>query len=517
MLKTSAQAYDLKSKGALKRIGILGFLLLFLSACASKSPLVKSREAFEKGNFEQAEAELTSSKAIQQTQDRAAQYLQLGTLAFDQAQYEKAADYFQKARNKILEVRGQSGFALMLGNDYSSNAIEFSYLHYYLVLSYSFLAQAATSSQTRNDWKVKARAELLSWDTHLQNLQKTYPDRKVYTEDPLARIVASAIHALSDDRIDQQTSKILLKQAQMDLEFWKKRYTETTLEDSSIVETKVDAPHAQAKQKNTRIVIEAGVLPVLKSKKILIGLSTLFKEIKDPTLRTLVEQIGIRVILLTAPEFGLVMLTGAVGGTISNSGESGDKIEHLSEAIDQGLGFEIKFPELELPPLPQMELEFSSENLNIPLQVACPLQEVLGTDLKVRQKSDFYKEAVKIGLQYLAVLLPAIHAYQNAKGEGSGFKKLLIVAGYMLAKKIIDAAHTPDLRSWSYLPQFIATASKALPQNFDRDLQQGLAQGVLKISTPQGSIMMPLQKPTQMLEGQFLWGRVGRIPLLEKP
>jgi hypothetical protein len=67
-----------------------------------------------------------------------------------------------------------------------------------------------------------------------------------------------------------------------------------------------------------------------------------------------------------------------------------------------------------------------------------------------------FAKALTIGSEYLAVLIPAVIAYRNAGRNGNVFQKLAILAGYFLAKKAIDNANNPDLRSWDLLPELIA-------------------------------------------------------------
>jgi hypothetical protein len=123
------------------------------------------------------------------------------------------------------------------------------------------------------------------------------------------------------------------------------------------------------------------------------------------------------------------------------------------------MGFEISFPTIPLPEQgssAQLELTDGAKKVSAqyPLLILSPTQEILARELKVRMNQDWSKKAVKVGLQYLAILVPAIKAYQAADRDQNFLSKLAILAGFFVAKKAIDRANEPDLRSWSLLPKF---------------------------------------------------------------
>jgi hypothetical protein len=179
----------------------------------------------------------------------------------------------------------------------------------------------------------------------------------------------------------------------------------------------------------------------------------------------MMEQIGIRVLLVEAPEFGLIAVGGAVAGAVGggNNGED-DEFEgpphFFTDAIDNSFGFEIRFPTMVFPPADtRVKLSLTppgkaSTEYNLP--IVSPLQEIVGTEIKTREQKEMFAKALSIGGQYVAILIPAIIAYKAASRQNNVFKKLAVLAGYFIAKKVIDGANNPDLRSWDTLPQIIA-------------------------------------------------------------
>jgi hypothetical protein len=208
-------------------------------------------------------------------------------------------------------------------------------------------------------------------------------------------------------------------------------------------------------------VLEAGVMPPYKIKRFVLGLSTIFQNIKNPQLRRSMEQIGMQALLTFAPEFGLIALGGGIAGAVSGSDDEFDgPPKYFSEAVDRSFGFEVRFPSMTYPPADtHVKLGLTApgkSELQFPLPVVSPLQEMFATELKNREGSDMFAKALTIGAEYAAVLVPAVIAYRQASQKGNVFQKIAILAGYFIAKKAIDSANNPDLRAWNTLPQLIA-------------------------------------------------------------
>ena len=457
----------------------------------------EARDAYRVEDYPKAEAALFTPEVFKNSQNRLQHYYFLSSLAMSQGQFEKALFFLNRARDIANQVRSNSGSFEWFSSDYLSNPIEYSYIHSMLVMCYSLLAEGGESptwslpqikddhgnvmveAQTHaarkfapkeiSDFRQRARSELLAWDSFLENLKRTYPTEKYYKEDLWSRILASYVHGISSDRNERRTAELLTDTAK---EVFDKEFTRFPA-------AKVNGPGIQdllarlkkrAQNKNSTdslFVLEAGVMPKYKMKRFHLGLSTLFKNIENPGLRRLAEEIGIRVLLLEAPEFGLIAVGGAVAGAASGDsggGRGDDEFEgppsYFSDAIDQSLGFEIRFPTLVFPPSDtSVTLELTSpghEMRRFALPIVSPLQEIIASELKSREDKEMFGKALKIGAQYLAILIPAIKGYQSAGKEGNIFKKIAVLAGYFIAKKVIDRANTPDLRSWSLLPQFIA-------------------------------------------------------------
>lgn len=496
-----SQARDFRFQ-VLRPISFLLCLIILLeSGCGTSDAirLKESRNAYLKDDFQKSEASLFTPEVLKESKNRLQHFYFLASVAMSEGQFEKAIYFLVKARDSANSLRSSSGTFEWFSKDYLSNPIEYSYIHSMLVMAYSVLAEQGNSpawstpeikdekggtliqvqafparSYTPREvaeFKKKARAELLAWDTFLQTLRNTYPTEKYYKEDLWARMLASYIQGSSSDLNEKRTAQILAGDMQkiFDKEFIRYPSANQNHDQIEAVIQKLK-DHASGKgQFESLLVCEAGVMSQYKIQRFRLGLSTLFGQIKDPGLRRAIEQVGMQVLINEAPEFGLIALGGAIAGSVgggvdSDDSEHEDPPKYFTDAIDRSFGFEVRFPTLHFPaPDTKVTVSFlapggTAQDVSIP--VVSPLQEIVANELKARQDSEMFAKAAKIGLEYVALLVPAVKAY---KSTDNVFQKLAILAGYFLAKKAIDSANNPDLRSWSYLPKLIAADLIPLP------------------------------------------------------
>jgi len=456
-----------------------GALAAAASGCASadQGRLKESREKFLAGDAAGAESLLYSHEVLEHSGSRLQHYLWLGSVAMSQGLFEKALFYFERARALALELRSDHGAFDWISKDYKSNPVEFSHLHAYLVLGNLLLAEAGKtpawsipelklkngtllfpaqafpartySAAQVAEFQTKARAELLAWDRFLTALKRSRSDQKSFQEDVFARILGGYVHGGSATPRERRTGELLLMQAKEHLD-----PGDSLL--PGLLDRMAERSRSNASSRaGTLFLAEAGVIPAYKKKRVVIGISLLFKGIEDPMLRAQLEQIGFRVLLEFAPEFGLIAFTGAMVGAATADDDDAPKF--LSDAVDQGLGFELSFPAMKLPdPALKAVLELKEgekTQVEVPLKVVNPVQGVLAKELRVRMEQEWGKKAMKAGIEYLAILIPAVKAYQAADREQDFLKKLAILAGYFMAKKALDRMNEPDLRSWALLPR----------------------------------------------------------------
>ncbi len=468
--------------------------VLFASGCASTKEAKFVEEArlhYANAEYSEATSGILRPEVVSKLKNRVLHYLNLGSAAYARGSFAEAAVYFQKARDKSNELR--SGWSLFQGADYAGTPVEYSWIHAYLALSYyriavdgfargysipeikdgkevlvsgENVADQNLDARGRQQFLQKARAEMLAWDSHLQNVGRSIQNPKIYHEDAYGRLLGILIHAEMNDRVDQRIAESLAKNLPGLMEL------QSPGSDSKTVQTGLEKWITRKSKNQKAILVESGMLQPLKRKKVVIGLSTLFKNIQDPQLRGLMERIGFEVIIRTAPEFGLVLFGGALVGAISGKDENDDDSGpvQFTDAIDRGIGFQMEFPWMTSSAAPKnIEAIFTSVSatinpLKIPLTTVMPLQSFLHEQYQIQKDNDVLAKAVSVGAQYLGVLIPAIVAWKAVDGkEGSGFRKLAIMAGFLFAKKAIDNANEADLRSWNWLPKDLIFGSGEIP------------------------------------------------------
>ncbi len=536
---------------------VLAGAATLVSACASSDQikLKESREHYLRGDAAGAEALLYSPDVLEHEESRLQHYLWLSSVAMSQGLFEKALFYLERSRSLTLELRSDRGGFDWFSKEYKSNPVEFSYVQGFLVLSNLLLADAgetpawsvpelklpqggvlvpAQSFPARKyspaevaQFRTKARAELLAWDQHLTVLKRTFPDQKFYQEDVFARILGGFVHGSGSTSQDRRTGELLALQAKENLPKiidglptlqGGRQELEALLETlASRAKGKGKGPDKQSDKQSSKqepgntdtlVIADIGAVPAYRSRKVVVGLSLLFQNIENPVLRAQLEQIGFQVLFQLAPEFGLIAFTGAMVGAASSSDDE-DPPRFLTDAVDQGLGFGMAFPALRFPDsnvkVRLKLVDLAGKELEVPLPVLSPLQEILARELRERMDAEWSKKAIQVGLQYLGVLVPAVIAYRAADQDQNLLAKIGILAGYMIAKKAIDRANAPDLRSWALLPSILAGGRVAVPE--------GRYRARLEVVHSRGSQLFDWGEiDFARGEGRLLYRKAGEVP-----
>lgn len=488
----------------------------------------KALDHFTRGEFAQAELATIQPEVLKESTNRLLTLLELGSIAHYEGHYEKSNLYFFRAKEVARELYTKSireRIATGIFNDKSASYVgmeyELSLLHYYIAANFLLIAKSdhlrgwgmpeiksgdqvvfpAQSAPDKNlsagDKKtalIRARAELLDWNAFLREVRERNRGQPYYKDDLLNKVFAAYIHRLVGSTQDENTARILLKDAD---EILVKAYSayptfngkaedyvdnyrkfeaigEAAVKDRFIAKTpayvtteaQIDAS-AKA-QGNVMILLEHGIAPKRREKSYVIGLSTLFREIKDPQLRRAVEEIGTHVLLQLAPQFGLAFTGVAIVGATTGKGEDGGNPQYISEAVDSAIGFEFKVPEVEYEPIQESYVarfvrDSDGREFSAPIAVVTPVNDIARLNVDRRASAIAFKTGVRVGLKYLAALVPAVITYR--KVDGPDFVKMLAAAAvWMAGKKIVDATEAADDRAWSYLPKWIGFAETRLPE-----------------------------------------------------
>lgn len=504
-------------------------LSLILSGCGTSQSALrkKAHDHFAQGDIPAAIKETLSREVLDEEQNRLLTLLELGTYAHYQGNYEQSNLAFFRAKNLARElyttsIREQIATGLLNDNAASYTGLEYeiSLLHYLIATNFLLMAQTnhlpaweqeevrsknqlifakqafpakELSPRDRSDALAKARAELLDWNAFLREVRERNRGQPYYKDDLLNKVFAAFVHRKVGTNQDKNIAQQLLKDADKLLVSAYSAYPAFNAKSAEYIDnykkfeslgadtvrerfiektpyynaTEALINQAQAAAGNVFVLVEFGMAPSRKEKTYVIGLSTLFREIKDPQLRRQIEELGTHVLLQFAPQLGLSFAGAAVVGSIAGSDAEGEKPKFISDAVDSVIGFSFKLPNVEPSPVTEtLELHISHVNggamIQSPVVLLSPITDIAKLNIDRRANAMALKTGIRVGLKYLAALVPAILTYKRI--DGPEFAKMLAAtAVWMAGKRIVDATEAADLRAWALLPKWVGASELNLP------------------------------------------------------
>ena len=530
----------------------------------------KARDQFLKGNFAAAEQEVINPEVIEETQNRLLTLLDLGTIAHYNADYVKSNFYFSRVKRVARElyttsVREKIASGLLNDNaeSYVGMDYELSLVHYYITMNFILISQADTIKawgipEIRTSKEVQipaetheaktlngrdrlkalgqARSELLAWNAFLSEVRSKNRGTPYYKDDLLNKVFAAYVHRMINNSRDRNIARILQKDAAAVLlkayssyptfngksESFVNNYKQfsslapKTIHQRYLQETSFfkktnlmidsSAKNRRDRKGNLLYILEYGGIPIKREKSVVIGMSTLFKGIKDPALRRSLGELSTHLIINLAPEFGLAFVGAAVVGAATGTDADGGEPKYISEAVDSVVGFQFKIPHIQpQPTVHSFTIKFvrTSDNMtvNSPVGIMSPLNDIAHLNVDRRAASIAFKTGMRVGLKYLAALIPAIYTYKKINGP-KFLKALAAAAVWGTGKKIVDATEAADLRSWGLLPKWIGLTEVNLPKGSYRIFAVGTKDGQSR-EVPLGELTIDGKRQKMVKKGRI--------------
>ncbi len=533
----------------------------------------KARDHFLRGEFQAAETETLNPAIIKESKSHLLTLLELGAIAHYSGSLEKSNEYFFRAKRLARRlytksIREQVATGLINDNaaSYVGMDYEISMMHYYIALNFLFLSQTETipawsmrevkdgdniifpaktiaartlNRQTQVDFLGKARSELLDWNAFLQTVRNSNRGKPYFKDDLLNKVVAAYIHRIIGSSRDKNIASVLYKDAEnilikaysaypsfnqksanyidnykrfssLGMQAVRDRFiTKTAHYEHTIALIKNSHKKLRSSKRSIHYILEFGAISPRKEKRFVIGLSTLFKNIKEPKLRQAVEELSTHTILYLAPEFGLTVVAAAVVGSAVDSAGSrkGQAQPYLTDTVDSVIGFEFYLPEIPKDPIKyQFELRFTNAATNantvVPVGLLMPLNDIARFNVERRATAVAFKTGLRVGLKYLAALVPAIYTYNKVDG-GKFIKMLVASAIWATGKKIVDSSESADIRSWNLLPKWIGGIEVQLEPGNYTVTAIAIDDGNRK-ETPLGSIVVDEKPNRKIFKGRIL-------------
>ncbi|MBI4404054.1 MAG: hypothetical protein HY537_07835 [Deltaproteobacteria bacterium] len=513
---------------------LVALCFLCSCATTRRSLRLQAKDAFVQGRFAEAETMLSSSQVVGEEKNRLLTLMELGTIAHYAGDYEKSNRFLLRAKDiakELYTVSVSEQIATGLLNDnsasYAGMDYEVSAIHYYIITNFLLMSaegkikawsmpliqhkkntifeaeqhpERILTAKEQTDFLSKARSEALAWDSFLETIRQRNKGHPYFKDDLLAKLLGAYIHRNTGQSSEKTIAKILYQDARNILvrsyslfptfngtsEKYLDNYSKFAELGESLVKERFVLPteyyqsldrfiSERSKVSDTKnkvvLILEAGTIPEKTTKIYTVGLSTLFGQIQDPVLRSVIEQLGTHVILETAPSVGVGLVAVALTGAIMGEVEGGpNKPQHISQAIDKAIGFEFKLPSI---PKVKTDTEFvikftraDGKEFQTPAVIVNPFNDIAYLDVERRAAGIATKTGIRVGLKYLAALIAAITVYQKTP-EPEFLKVATGTATWIAGKKLVDATESPDTRAWAMLPMNVAISEIELtPGNY---------------------------------------------------
>ena len=444
-------------------------------------------KAFRLGDYEQALNILDSNKEYQKVQNRLLYYLEKGTILFEQKKHTLSALSFQKAK-EILEglyTKSLSKKAMtLLTNDnadiYYGENYEKSLLHFYQAVNFASLYKQEPQNQ---HYLMKARAEIVSWNTLLENLQYTYRDQNTFKNDLMAKLFGAIVHEEVSTASDRQISLQLYKDAYNLLEKSYVHY-ESFSSNTGRAEvlksyiraqilrlTKIIRPYELDKIKKDFSITQNMDIPKKHNLTILLKRSFISKKMAEKQHFSLGHAInskdsstgtkffaGISSLVLTsfaANKLGLLPPPQSwtpLGGYLGYS---------LANSFVKGVSIDFELPVLKavpekFDPFLILKTKDGKEFLRHPLVLGIPLDDMAEESILQKSSRLYVKTGIRLALKHLTAIAASYGTYSLMKGkneENDFFARNAALIQYMAASKAIDASEKADIRQWRTLPK----------------------------------------------------------------
>lgn len=468
---------------------------------------------------------------------------------------EKAIDYARQLYTEKISKMAASSIANENFKDFYGEKFERSYLYFLNSLNYFLLYQKGIrETYTVKDGEAEkvipeepmkdnekrlalsgARANILAWDSFLNNLKNDNFGKKIFKNDMLAKVFGGFIHESMNTNNDDQIALQLYKDAKETLfknyniyqsfnnkfkDFQDKYDSFTSMSandiNSYIQPTDWSAKLAsyldekinnlsKKKKSNLKLIVQEGMVASKDPFVVNIGLKGAVDAVDDPAAKAVIKTVGGYVLTVFAAEkLGLV-----AGGNGPGQNYLGVHVANIA-ANEAGIEFEV--PVVKEKALDRdVYLEVLNKKGEVvqtkPVTMISPLSDIAHESVKEEAVRRYVKTGVRVAAKHLVAIVGAWNAYTLAGGKGNDFiAKTVAVASYLAASKVIAMSEQADTRFWSTIPHSVRLTDLSLTKG-DYDLRlkvkkYGTDQVEKEIALP--SIKIDNEKETRLISYRLL-------------
>lgn len=444
------------------RFSTIVVIVFFVISCASGHRMTseKLRRHVTAGEYDKAIEVLKESALAKDEKSQLLHAIELGLLQHYQGHYEESSLTLTKARalvDELYTTRVSGKLSSVINNDnsdfYYGEKYEASLVFFYLALNSYMQAVAEPDAVKRKTLFLRARAEVLDWDSFLSEIKKERLGKAVFKDDLLAKVFGALVHESQETKVDSQIALQLYKDAQ---EVFFKNYNLYPSFNASYLEFKKNfdlfptIPKAE--------VVGKYVLETPHSHAFKTFLETKIKSLSATSKGTegrvsFLIQDGL--IAEKVPQrYELPMVWGV----------------HATAALNLGVAQTVSF---ELPTIDGVEkLETGKiQALNeagvvvkeSQLLVVAPLGELAAEAISEHSTAVEAKTAARVVGKHVAALVGSIAVYEAGKRQNNSMTMLLAMAGHAASVAAINESEKADTRFWSTLPSSIRMGEMSLP------------------------------------------------------
>ena len=463
-------------------------LIILLPSCSTwqESHVVKMRATFSEKKYDDSLKILESNTALKKPQNQLLYHLEKGTIFFEQENHELSSSSFQKAKEILESLYTKSvskGALSLITNDhtdvYYGENYEKSLLHLYQTMNFFSLY---AGNMKNKSLLMKARAEIISWNTLLENLQYSDRNQDIFKNDLMAKLFGAIVHEEVATASDRQISLQLYKDAYTLAEKSYANYKSYTLDDSIHMKilkdyirtqilrlTQIVRPYEVDKMKklfaindlqntsrknNFTIILKKNLVARKTPKKQHFSLHHAINN-QDSSAGTKIFA-GVSSFVLTsfaADQLGLLPpphtwtpLRGYLGYDIARSMVEGISIDFELPVLEAV--YEDFYPHIVL------RTQDGKEVMRHPLILSVPVDDMAEESVLAKSSRLYARTGMRLALKHLTAIAASYATYSLAKGKDGNNEFLarnMAVLQYMAASKAIANSEKADIRQWSTL------------------------------------------------------------------
>lgn len=467
------------------------FLAFILISCATghRDTSKQIRTFIVSGQYDEAIAYLKASSLATDEKSKLLHFTELGLIEHYRGNYEASSLALTEAKTIIDELfttRVSGKLSSALGNDnsdfYYGEKYEASLVYFYLSLNSYMQGIQEPDEAKRKEHLLRARSEVLDWDSFLSQIKKERMGEVVFKDDLLAKVFGALVHESLGNKNDDQVALQLYKDAK-DVLF--KNYNLFPSYNQNYESFRKDftlLPQLPEKEVLGKYVYKTPhsetFTNFLDSK--ISELTKKAKSNKNPKESSISFLIQDGLIAEKTPNIYHIPMNWGV---------------HTNMALSMSMGQTITF---ELPTVVGVEkLETGKIQAldatgalvkEIYLSVVAPLGELAEQAIKEHSTAIAAKTAARVTAKHLAAFVASAATMQAARSQNNAFASILAMAGHAAAVAGINSSEKADVRFWSTLPSSIRMAHMSLPAGvykFQAVYDSGTAQRIVDLGSKQ--------------------------------